>query len=124
MTKTTIAVGLAWGLAIAVTARAQTPSDVPPAGAPPVAPAAAVVLPEAPPHVPATIPIGTRVGMLPSNYEDGSRRDPFTSLIATKVSASTRPAGSGNAAALPDLVLADVTVRGVVKSGASILAIL
>ena len=126
MTKTTIAVVLAWGLAIAVTARAQTAGDVPPAAAatPPAAPAAGVVLPGAPPPVPATIPIGTRVGMPPSNYEDGSRRDPFTSLVAVRVTASTRPAGSRNAAALPDLVLADVTVRGVVKSGASILAIL
>jgi hypothetical protein len=122
MTKTTIAVGLAWGLAIAVTARAQTPGDAPVAAAP--APALAV-RPEAPPPAPATIPIGTRVGMLPSTYEDGNRRDPFTSLVAQKATAAApRPSSGGPVSGISDLVLADVTVRGIVRSGPTMLAIL
>jgi hypothetical protein len=122
MTKTTIAVGLAWGLAMAVTARAQTPAEVP-AAAP--APALAVRPDAPPPPAPATIPIGTRVGMLPSNYEDGNRRDPFTSLVAPKASAaSPRPSSGRNVSGIADLVLADVTVRGIVRSGPTMLAIL
>jgi hypothetical protein len=126
MTKTFLAVVLAWGLAVAVTARAQTtPAPAAPAGVPPppaasVAPAAPV---EVPPPVAATIPIGTRVGMMPTNYEDGNRRDPFTSLIAAKAGYSSGP-GVPAVPGLPGLALADVTVRGVVRSGENILAIL
>ena len=77
-----------------------------------------------PAPAPASIAIGTRVGASPTSYEDGNRRDPFASLIAVPTRTSD-PAGSGRPVkGLPGLVLADVVVRGVVKSGPSVLAIL
>ncbi len=116
MTKTTTALMFTPMLAVAVAAHAQTPA---PAPAPAAAPAAA---PEAAPVAP--IPIGTRVGLAPTDYQGGDRRDPFASLVAPKASQAA-PTGSGRPAfSLPDLALADVTVRGVIRSGDRILAIL
>jgi hypothetical protein len=124
MTKMTIAVVLAWGLAVAVTARAQTAPEAPPQAAALPDAAAAAVVPAIPPMVAATIPIGTRVGMGPSNYEDGNRRDPFSSLIAPRSNAPTAAPSTRRINGLPGLALADVTVRGVVKHGPTTLAIL
>lgn len=113
MTKTTTALMLAPILAMGVAAHAQTPPQ-----APAPAPAAAAPSPAAP------IPIGTRVGMTPTDYQAGDRRDPFASLLAPRNRATDSP-GSGPAIkGLPGLSLADVTVRGVIKSGSNILAIL
>ncbi len=80
--------------------------------------------PEAP-AVPASIPIGTHVGQLPSGYDDGGRRDPFMSLIVAKpVSAAAEPGPAHPRPGLAGLALADVTVRGLVKNGNTLVAIL
>jgi len=69
------------------------------------------------------IPLGTRVGESPSGYEDGGRRDPFTSLVTPKRT-GTAAADGRPRSGLAALALADVTVKGVVRSGATMLAIL
>lgn len=95
--------------AIAAPLAAQAP--VPPQ---PAVPSLAVV--------PAVIPVGSRVGQLPSSYEDGGRRDPFASLVAPKRTSiapdNVRPRG------LAGVALADVTVRGIVRMGPTMIAIL
>jgi Tfp pilus assembly protein PilP len=70
------------------------------------------------------LPPGTRVGNgAPSGYDDGARRDPFISLMAPKKSVAaqnstrTRPG-------LSSLALADVSVKGILKSGGSVMAVL
>lgn len=112
MTKTTALVFVS-ALTLATSAAAQTPPA-------PASPTPAVT----PAPTPASIPLGTRVGVVPSSYEDGNRRDPFASLIATPARTSSLPEGARPIKGLPGLSLADVTVRGVVKAGASVLAIL
>jgi hypothetical protein len=113
MTRTTVLL-----LAATVVGTVSVAAQAPPAPAP--APAGT----PAPAPAPASIALGTRVGVAPSSYEDGNRRDPFASLIAV----ATRNSDEGDAGkpirGLPGLVLADVVVRGVVKGGASVLAIL
>jgi hypothetical protein len=106
MTRTT-ALTFASALLVATTAAAQTPAA-----------------PPAPTPAPASIALGTRVGVTPSNYDDGNRRDPFASLIATTARTNELVDGGRPIKGLPGLVLADVVVRGVVKSGAHVLAIL
>jgi Tfp pilus assembly protein PilP len=77
------------------------------------------------PSVASSIPVGSRVGLLSSTYEDGGRRDPFSSLVVTRrVSAASRGAVAGQRVPLADVALADVEVRGIVRSGATMLAIL
>jgi hypothetical protein len=71
-----------------------------------------------------SIPLGTRVGVPVSGYDDGGRRDPFTALIAPK-----RATGPGGVTLRPrsglaGVALNDVTVSGVVRSGPTMLAIL
>lgn len=71
------------------------------------------------------IPLGSKVGGTPSGYDDGSRRDPFVSLIATKKSAPNAPAalvkkGSGLAA----VSVNDVVVRGILRAGENVTATL
>ena len=78
----------------------------------------------APPAAPAiTIPVGTRVGEMPTGYSDGGRRDPFSSLVRPK---RTGPASTDGKprTGLAALALADVTVKGVVKIGTTMQAIL
>lgn len=86
------------------------------------APLLAQQAPDAAP-APAPITVGMRVGDLPSGYDDGGRRDPFTSLVTPK-----RTATPGSTArrrpGLGSMALADVAVRGVVRSGKSMFAIL
>ena len=74
----------------------------------------------------AQIPVGTRVGdapSIPSGYDSGGRRDPFTSLLAPK-----RPLPGQNGVrlmtGLKSFALADVTVTGVVREGSRWTAIL
>lgn len=76
------------------------------------------------PTAPAAIALGSRVGELMSEYDSGGRRDPFSSLVATRRTAG--PAGTtGRApAGLAGVALADVLVRGVVRNGDTMLAIL
>ncbi len=79
--------------------------------------------PAAPAPAPASIALGTRVGVTPTNYDEGNRRDPFSSLIAVP----SRTAGGESGPVIKGLhgvVLADITVRGIVKSGSQVLAIL
>jgi hypothetical protein len=70
-----------------------------------------------------TIPVGTRVGEIPTGYNDGGRRDPFAALIRPKrtgpLAADGRPRTG-----LATLPLADVTVKGIVKVGSQMQAIL
>lgn len=72
---------------------------------------------------PMPISVGMRVGDLPSNYDDGGRRDPFGSLVLPK-----RVAASGTGArlrpGLANMALADVAVRGIIRNGAVMFAIL
>jgi Tfp pilus assembly protein PilP len=76
------------------------------------------------------LPIGTRVGEdVPApahpagGYDPGGYRDPFVSLVATKKGAGT-PAASRPKAGLAGLVLADVSVKGIVHNGANTFAVL
>ncbi|MEO8480572.1 MAG: hypothetical protein ABI634_00080 [Acidobacteriota bacterium] len=75
--------------------------------------------------IPAAIHIGSRVGDLPTGYDEGSRRDPFASLIVARRAASQSGAdGSRARTGLSNVALADVNVRGVIRSGTTIFAIL
>ena len=77
------------------------------------------------PVLPAAIPVGSRVGELPTAYDDGGRRDPFGSLVAPRRTASPSTGMAGRPrAGLASLALADVEVRGIVRSGQNMLAIL
>jgi hypothetical protein len=92
----------------------------------PAAPQTAAVPASTVPTVPAVIHVGSRVGDLPTGYDEGARRDPFTSLIVVKRTASTNHGADGSRArtGLSNVALADVTVRGVVRAGAVMLATL
>lgn len=88
-----------------------------------IAAAAATAIPVA--AVGQQIPIGSRVGAPPSGYNDGNRRDPFVSLVATKRQAPNAPAspvkkGSG----LASVSVNDVLVRGILRSGPDIMVTL
>jgi hypothetical protein len=109
MTKTTALV-FASALSFATPAAGQAPAAAEPAPAPVTAPA--------------SIAIGTRVGATPTSYEDGNRCDPFASLIAVPTRTADATPGGRPVKGLPGLVLADVVVRGVIKNGPNVLAIL
>jgi hypothetical protein len=70
------------------------------------------------------IPVGSRVGQLPSGYDDGGRRDPFASLIVPKRAVSAANDGTRGRTGLGGLALNDVTVRGVIRAGTTMMAIL
>lgn len=73
------------------------------------------------------IPLGTRVGESPTQYEDGGRRDPFVSLIVPKVAPTSgnRAANPARpAAGLAGLAISDVVVKGMVRSGTTLIALL
>ncbi len=62
----------------------------------------------------------------PKEYADGGRRDPFVSLIAPKV-APNAPASSRPKPVVPGLgglAISDVVVKGLVKSGTTLIALL
>ena len=84
----------------------------------------AVVVTAASPAL-AQIPVGTRVGdpPIPSGYDSGGRRDPFTSLIAPKRPLPGQLTGR-LMTGLKTFAVADVTVTGVVRSGQQWMAIL
>ena len=86
-----------------------------------VAQATATPTPIAAPAV--TIPLGTRVGDLVTGYADGGRRDPFGSLVLPKRAAPTSADGKPRTG-LAALALSDVVVKGIVRSGDTMLAIL
>jgi hypothetical protein len=116
MTTRTLAIALLVAVPAAAFAQAQ-----PPAPAPPPVPARSAAVP----IVPSVIPVGSRVGILPSGYDDGGRRDPFGSLVTPKRSAT--PGSIENArpkTGLASLSLADVVVTGISKVGETRLAIL
>lgn len=100
--------------------------------APALAQEAPATLPEAPqtagpviPATPAAIPVGSRVGELMSSYDSGGRRDPFGSLITPRRNTGTGDGPSERPpAGLAGVALADVLVRGVVRNGDTMLAIL
>jgi hypothetical protein len=97
-----------------VSLTAQAPSPAPPAGAavPALAPTAL------------SIPVGSRVGDLPSGYDEGGRRDPFTSLVVSRRATTSPTPGGRPRTGLASLALADVTVRGITRSGKTMFAIL
>jgi hypothetical protein len=72
----------------------------------------------------APIPVGSRVGELPSGYDEGGRRDPFSTLVAPRRTAAAAVPGARPRSGLASLALADITVRGLLKSGKTMLAIL
>jgi hypothetical protein len=74
-----------------------------------------------PAAVPATIPVGTRVGEMPTGYTDAGRRDPFTTLVRPKRTGPAMVDGKPKSG-LAALALADVTVRGIVKAGPTMMA--
>jgi hypothetical protein len=88
------------------------------------APAGATAPPDLTMSPAAAIPVGSRVGELPSSYDDGGRRDPFQTLIAPKRVAASGGASSRPRVGLAAVAVADITVRGIVRSGATMLAIL
>ncbi len=92
--------------------------------APETAPTQATATPIIP-NAPAAIAVGSRVGEILSTYDSGGRRDPFFSLVTPR-----RSDGAGGAdlrkkpAGLAGVALADVLVRGIVRNGDTMLAIL
>ena len=73
----------------------------------------------------AQIPVGTRVGdpPIPSGYDSGGRRDPFTSLLAPKKPLPGQITGR-LMTGLKSFALADVTVTGIARAGSTWFAIL
>jgi Tfp pilus assembly protein PilP len=63
------------------------------------------------------IPLGTPVGLTPSGYDDGARRDPFISLVVSRRQTAANPAGTGlrPGAGLNAVAVADVKVVGIVR---------
>jgi hypothetical protein len=111
----TLMVGVAIAWSMSGWASAQTPVE-PIATSAPVGPAMS--------SLPAVIPVGSRVGELFSTYDDGDRRDPFTSLVVVRRTDTAAPADSRPRRGLAALALADVAVSGIVKNGETMLAII
>jgi Tfp pilus assembly protein PilP len=85
-----------------------------------------VLCPSAPAQAQAPLRIGTRVGaevpVETSGYDSAGRRDPFASLIVARPVASegaVRPRATG----LAGLAVADVSIKGVITSGQTWVAI-
>jgi len=72
----------------------------------------------------AQIPIGTLVGQPPSGYDDGARRDPFVTLVTPKRPTVPPTGGAKGRAGLQTIAVSDITVRGIVKNGPTMIAIL
>ena len=69
--------------------------------------------------------MGSRVGIPTSGYDDGGRRDPFASLVQTRRPTATVTLPNGRPRrGLAAMALADVTVRGIVRNGSKMLAII
>jgi type IV pilus assembly protein PilO len=71
---------------------------------------------------PAAVPLGAPIGLAAPRYEDGGRRDPFVSVVvATHLAVRAKtPAVRG----LAGLAVKDVVVRGLARTGGTMLAIL
>lgn len=83
--------------------------------------------PVTPASAPASpIRIGSRVGESPTTYDDGGRRDPFVSLIVPKVTPMGKPAPGRTrpAAGLGAVSVSDVVVKGLMRSGTTLIALL
>jgi hypothetical protein len=76
-----------------------------------------------PAAVPASISVGMRVGEMPTSYDESGRRDPFTSLVLPKRQAAPGTGGRVRPG-LANMVLADIVVRGIMRSGSAMFAIL
>jgi hypothetical protein len=79
--------------------------------------------PEPPPVEAAQIPVGTRVGVPPSGYDGGGRRDPFVSLIYSRRSTSPAPLAP-RSTGLPSMSITDIRISGILRSGQHFVAIL
>lgn len=107
MTRLRTAITSVWLTAAATSLLyAQAPA-IPPAQAPPIR-------------------IGARVGESPTVYDDGGRRDPFVSLIVPKTTPVGKPVpGRGRVAVgLSSISVSDVVVKGLVRSGTQLIALL
>lgn len=73
---------------------------------------------------PASARVGARVGESAA-YDDGGRRDPFVSVIRPKAAplAGSVPRAKP-AAGLAGVSIADIQVKGLIKSGATLIALL
>jgi Tfp pilus assembly protein PilP len=71
------------------------------------------------------LPPGTRVGTatVSSGYDDGGRRDPFVSLMAPKKTVAPQNTARPRTG-LGSLSLADVSVKGIVRTGGAVVAVL
>lgn len=86
--------------------------------------AAGQAKPTEPPQVEvAQIPVGTRVGTVPSGYDGGARRDPFVSLIYTRRSTSPSPLAP-RSTGLPSISITDARITGILRSGPNFIAII
>ena len=72
----------------------------------------------------AQIPVGTKVGEPITGYDSGGRRDPFASLIVTKLPAPGQPVGGRPRIGLASFSVMDVTVTGIITAGPQRMAIL
>jgi Tfp pilus assembly protein PilP len=73
------------------------------------------------------IPVGARVGESPSGYDAGGRRDPFVSLVTPKPTTPAQVAkapGGLPSAGLGGVSVNDVSVKGIMRSGATLIALL
>jgi hypothetical protein len=72
----------------------------------------------------AQIAVGTRVGLdpVPSGYDDGGRRDPFVTLVNKKAAVGDKAVRTGTG--LAAVAVADVAVKGIVKAGVRVTAVL
>jgi len=72
----------------------------------------------------AQVPLGTPVGLETTGYGTVMNRDPFVPLVQPQRPTAARPSATRPRAGLAGLALADVTVKGIVRNGDAMLAIL
>lgn len=90
-----------------------------------LAPSLALAQTVSAPASPVVPRVGARVGTPPAEYDDGGRRDPFVSVITPKSApVAGTVARSRPAAGLAGVSIADVQVKGLIKSGATLIALL
>jgi len=77
-------------------------------------------------HAQQPLKVGSRVGVAakPGGYDDGGRRDPFASLIAERPVVAATEAGVARAKGLAGVAVVDVAIKGIITSGATLLAIM
>jgi len=116
-----LVLALVFAVIVAASAAAQTP---PPQAAPPVPGAPKPAAPPAPPAPQTAPPINTDVLIEPPGftYNPEGRRDPFLSLV--RRGADPRSGGQARPSGLAGLSVAEVTLRGTVRSREGFVAIL